>query len=160
MIELEKDRIARGNRKYSLRNAEWKESDHPRADDGKFGSGGGSKIDTVKKAQGTGNTESDPKIISSQRYLNEDVVEQKKEELKESGVESVDIPVTYVGDIDGTHYSIVRDGHHTMAAAKELGININFVQQDDSEGLTGNDLLEQRYIDSNYYDIATERDEW
>ena len=48
MIELECDRIARGNRKYSLNNADWKESDHPRADDGKFGTGGGS-TKSVKK---------------------------------------------------------------------------------------------------------------
>jgi hypothetical protein len=41
MLELEKDRLARGKRLYSLRNSsEWKEDEHPRADDGKFGSGG------------------------------------------------------------------------------------------------------------------------
>lgn len=41
MIELESERLARGVQRYSLRNAaEFKESDHPRGEDGKFGSGG------------------------------------------------------------------------------------------------------------------------
>jgi hypothetical protein len=44
MIELERDRLARGKALYSLHNsAEWKEGEHPRAKDGKFGSGGDSK---------------------------------------------------------------------------------------------------------------------
>jgi hypothetical protein len=42
-MELERDRLARGKARYSLHNsAEWKEDEHPRADDGKFGSGGSS----------------------------------------------------------------------------------------------------------------------
>jgi hypothetical protein len=41
MIELRSDRLDRGKARYSLRNsAEFKEEEHPRAEDGKFGSGG------------------------------------------------------------------------------------------------------------------------
>lgn len=44
MIELQADRLHRGEIRYSLRNAaEFKEDEHPRAEDGKFGSGGSSK---------------------------------------------------------------------------------------------------------------------
>jgi hypothetical protein len=42
-MELERDRLERGKARYSLHNsAEWKEDEHPRAEDGKFGSGEGS----------------------------------------------------------------------------------------------------------------------
>jgi hypothetical protein len=40
MVELERDRLERGRRKYSLNNAEFKESDHPRGESGRFGEGG------------------------------------------------------------------------------------------------------------------------
>ena len=51
MVELERDRLERGRRKYSLNNAEFKELDHPRGEDGKFGSGGklGEKEEKQKK---------------------------------------------------------------------------------------------------------------
>lgn len=43
MIDYEplETRVARGNARYSLKNAEFKEGDHPRGEDGKFGKGGG-----------------------------------------------------------------------------------------------------------------------
>ena len=52
-MELEKDRLARGYRRYSLynsveENAEFKEDEHPRGDDGKFGTGGKGKTDDKK----------------------------------------------------------------------------------------------------------------
>lgn len=52
-MELEADRLARGKRLYSFRNsAEWKEDEHPRADDGKFGSGGkGNKKELESKIE-------------------------------------------------------------------------------------------------------------
>ncbi len=54
MVELEKDRLARGYRKYSLynsitENAEFKESEHPRGDDGKFGTGGKGKTEKSRE---------------------------------------------------------------------------------------------------------------
>lgn len=97
------------------------------------------------------------KIISSQRYIDDQTVETKKQEL--IGEESVNIPVVDI-EVDGIEYSVVVDGHHTMAAAKELGIAINFEHIEDSEGLTGIKFLEARYIDSDYYDIETGIDEF
>ena len=102
----------------------------------------------------------DPSItyISSQRYLDEDIVEEKKREIK--GLPFVTVPCTYVGEIEGEDYALIADKHHTMEAAKELGIDVIFELRGDSEGLTGDDLLEARYVDSPYYDIMTGMDVW
>lgn len=95
-------------------------------------------------------------ILSSQRYLDEEIVEEKKAQI---AVESVVlIPCSYVGYLDGEEYAIVVDKHHTMAAAKELGIIVKFDVTEDSEKLTGDALLEARWIDSAYYDVETGMD--
>ena len=91
--------------------------------------------------------------ISSQRFLDDHIVEEKKAAL--AGIESVTIPCSYVGIIDGIEYAMVVDKHHTMAAAKLLGIPVFFKVGHDSENLIGDDLLVARYIDSDYYDIET-----
>ena len=93
------------------------------------------------------------RYISSQHFLDEAVVKEKMTQLKESNVESVEIPCTYVGFIDGEEYSIVVDHHYTLAAARALGINAAFVVDDDPEGLTNEAVLEARWIDGDYYDI-------
>jgi hypothetical protein len=96
--------------------------------------------------------------ISSQRYLHSDIVQEKKEIL--NGCEFVEIPCSYVGWIDDVEYAMVNDRHHTLQAAKELSLEIIFKVAEDSENLTGNELLEARYIDSAYYNIETGRDEF
>ena len=93
------------------------------------------------------------KYISSQHFLDEETVEEKIHQLIESNVESVKIPCTYVGFVDGEEYAIVVDHHHTLAAARALGINAVFVVDDDPEGLTGESVLEARWIDGDYYDV-------
>ena len=81
---------------------------------------------------------------------------QKMGELE--GAKGVSIPVHDVGDINGEKYFAVSDGHHTMEAAKRLGIPVKYEYGVDSEGLTGDALLEGRYIDSPWYDVETGRD--
>lgn len=93
------------------------------------------------------------KYISSQHYIDAEIVEAKKAELE--GVTEVVIPCTYVGIIDGVEYAMQNDKHHTLAAARELGIPVVFDVEDDSEGLTGEELLEARYNDGDYYDVET-----
>lgn len=93
------------------------------------------------------------KYISSQHYIDSEIVEAKKAELE--GVTEVVIPCTYVGIIDGVEYAMQNDKHHTLAAARELGIPVVFDVEDDSEGLTGEELLEARYNDGDYYDVET-----
>lgn len=91
--------------------------------------------------------------ISSQHYIDAEIVEEKKAELE--GVTEVVIPCTYVGVIDGVEYAMQNDKHHTLAAARELGIPVMFDVEDDAEGLTGEELLEVRYNDGDYYNVET-----
>jgi len=82
------------------------------------------------------------KIISSQHFIDWETVERKMDEI--AGVESVEIPCCEIGEIDG---------HHTLAAARELGIPVEFVFDEDPEGLTGDDYLMAHYIDGDWYDV-------
>lgn len=91
--------------------------------------------------------------ISSQHYIDAEIVEAKKAEIE--GVTEVVIPCTYVGIVDGVEYAMQNDKHHTLAAARELGIPVVFDVEDDSEGLTGEELLEVRYNDGDYYNVET-----
>lgn len=91
--------------------------------------------------------------ISSQHYIDAEIVEKKKAELE--GVTEVVIPCTYVGIIDGVEYAMQHDKHHTLAAARELGIPVVFEVENDSEGLTGEELLDARYNDGDYYNVET-----
>lgn len=93
------------------------------------------------------------KIISSQHFIDFGIVEKKMDELK--GAKTVEVPCSYVGFIDGVEYAIQTDNHHTLAAARELGISVKFVISDDHEGLTGLDLLDQRYMDGDWYNVET-----
>lgn len=65
------------------------------------------------------------KIISSQHYLNWDTVEEKMNEIE--GMECVEIPCCEIGEIDGEEYAVQIDCHHTLAAARELGIPVEFI---------------------------------
>lgn len=92
-------------------------------------------------------------IISSQHFINWEIVETKMEEIK--GMDKVVIPCSYVGFIDGIEYAMQNDSHHTLAAARELGIEIEFDITADSEALEGESLLEQRYNDGDWYNVET-----
>lgn len=93
--------------------------------------------------------------ISSQHYIDWAIVEEKMDALKASGATSVTIPCSYVGYIDGVEYAMQNDKHHTLMAARELGLNIEFEVSADSEGLEGEDLLEARYNDGDWYNVET-----
>ena len=92
-------------------------------------------------------------IISSQHYINWEIVEKKMEQLK--GKSNITITCTYVGELGGEEYAIQIDGHHTLAAARELGIGVEFNVHDDDEGLEGEALLDARYMDGDYYRVET-----
>lgn len=94
-------------------------------------------------------------IISSQHYLNADIVDAKVEALRASGVSSITVPCVYVGEINGTEYALQSDAHHTLAAARILGLPVEFNVNDDPEGLTGEALLTIRYMDGDYYNVET-----
>lgn len=91
--------------------------------------------------------------ISSQHFLNLYIVDEKTEELK--NVDKVFIPCVYVGEIDGEEYAIQIDKHHTLAAARRLSIDVEYIVEDDAEGLAGEALLEAKYMDGDYYNVET-----
>lgn len=93
------------------------------------------------------------KIISSQHYLNWDIVEEKMNEIE--GMESVEIPCCEIGEIDDVEYAVQIDGHHTLAAARELGITVEFTFNEDPEGLTGDEYLSNHYMDGDWYDVES-----
>jgi hypothetical protein len=90
------------------------------------------------------------KIISSQKYFNNEIVLAKMAELENE--KSVTLPVAEVGFDD---LFVLVDGHHRLIAAQELGIEVKFEITLHGDGLTGEDLLEQTWIDSDWYDIKT-----
>lgn len=91
------------------------------------------------------------KIISSQHYLNWDTVEEKMNEIE--GMECVKIPCCEIGEIDGEEYAVQIDCHHTLAAARELGIPVEFIFFEDPEGMTGEEYLSNHYMDGDWYDV-------
>lgn len=92
-------------------------------------------------------------IISSQHYINWETVEEKMEQLK--GKSNITIPCAYVGEIDSEEYAVQIDGHHTLVAARELGVEVEFDVHEDDEGLEGEALLNVRYMDGDYYNVET-----
>lgn len=96
-------------------------------------------------------------IISSQRYIDPEIVAQKIE------AEDYAVQVSPVFVVDGEAFRVVTDGHHSLAAAREAGAEVEWEEQ----GATENDtiamldrgdvagFLETHYIDSEYYDVAT-----
>ena len=96
-------------------------------------------------------------IISSQRYLDYNIVDAKIEEL--AGQTEITLG-TWSVEIDGEKMEVLFDGHHALAAAKELGIIVKFESTEHPEKLSGTDLLDASWLDSNWYDIETEIDVW
>lgn len=100
------------------------------------------------------------KVITSQGYIDYDIVESKKDML--DGVSSIDLTVwtTGIQDENGEDLCILSDGHHTYEAAMELGITVNFCEVEHPEGLTGDDLLEAAWMDSDYHYLGSEISVW
>ena len=92
-------------------------------------------------------------IVSSQHHIDWSIVEEKMESL--AGAEYVEIPCWYIGEVNGTEMAIQSDKHHTMAAARELGIEIRYIMMDEPEGLSGTEALESHYNDGDWYDVET-----
>jgi len=94
------------------------------------------------------------KIISSQKYRNEETVNAKRK--------AADYVVTLgkVINIDGTDCRVLIDGHHSFDAAILEGAEIVVVDANtttcDREGIEDlDDYLNSHYIDSDWYDVET-----
>ena len=101
-------------------------------------------------------------IISSQRYLNDEVV------AKKIANEDFEVTVSPAFIFEGKEYCVVLDGHHSLAAAKEAGVAPIYVEansQDDDrvcllERGDIEDFLEVTYMDSDWHDVETGYDLW
>jgi len=94
------------------------------------------------------------KIISSQHYLNPEIVEQKMIELE--GATHVTLPCYAVGEeVEDGDLAILCDGHHTLAAARELGITFGFEIIRNPDDLTGEALLDTQWIDADWYYVES-----
>ena len=100
--------------------------------------------------------------ISSQRYLNDEIVEKK---LAEGDF------VVFVSPVfacDDKSLRVVMDGHHSFAAARMAGVEPTYVEHDASDNCAiavlqrGDiaDFLEMCDYGDEYYDINTGRDVW
>ena len=97
-------------------------------------------------------------IISSQRYLDDEIVKAK--------IAARDFVVKLSPEfiVDGETYQTVIDGHHSYAAAIEAGVSPVFIiasERDDDRicllDSSVDDYLEASYVDSDWYEIATGR---
>jgi len=102
-------------------------------------------------------------IISSQRYLEDEIIKEKIES------EDFEVLVSPKFDIDGETYQVIIDGHHSYHAAIKTGntpiYTVASCQDSDNVAILEYDndperFLETAYIDSDYYDIETDIDIW
>ena len=96
-------------------------------------------------------------IISSQNYIDDDIVTEKIDN------NDYEVLISPSFEIDGKFYSVLLDGHHSLAAARASGVEPVIEKatiQDDhnisllEDGLI-DDYLEVHYIDTDWYDIDT-----
>lgn len=102
-------------------------------------------------------------VISSQRFRDEEIIESKKEMLIASNTKKVEIPVVnaFFKDLDNNELFIMIDKHHTLTAALELGLDVEFVEVEDEvsyyrdiEEQNGEAILEANYHDGAWYYIT------
>lgn len=93
-------------------------------------------------------------IISSQKYIDNEILNEKIAAFESSSPAEIVLETWLVGIDD---LEILFDGHHTLEAARQLDIAVRFVPVAHPEGLSGEDLLEQAWLDSEWYDIETGR---
>lgn len=100
------------------------------------------------------------KIISSQRYIDYEIVDEKIKEIE--GSTSITLPIidAEMKDLNGEDLYILVNGHHRKEAAEELGIEVLYEEVDNEYGVTGDDLLLQCRIDSDWYYVESGRLVW
>lgn len=121
----------------------------------------------AKSSSGTGRkgpiTSSDITIannlISSQRFIDEAIVEEKIQQIE--GQQSVSLPVLPL-EIDGENFYILTDGHHTLAAANALDIPVTYhtVSRNSlgfGQELSSADILDALWVDDNWYYVKNGR---
>ncbi len=102
------------------------------------------------------------KTISSQRYIDDGIVEAKRT------ARDYDVAVSPEFEFDGQTFRVILDGHHSLEAAMLDGAEPVFVEQtnrdNDTIGLIERGDIEgflgANRIDSDWYDVRSGRDIW
>lgn len=99
-------------------------------------------------------------IISSQRFRDFSIIEEKVEYLRLNGISKITVPVckAFYTDLEGNDLYIMIDKHHLYEAAKEIGVEIEFevVNNPYTNSTNGEDVLAECRIDSNWYYIQAD----
>ena len=77
------------------------------------------------------------KIISSQRFIDDEILEQKLEEIKDEEYITLPIINAEMQDMDGNDLFILIDGHHRKEAAEQLEIEIRYEEVKNEHYCTG-----------------------
>lgn len=96
-------------------------------------------------------------VISSQRYLDPAIVAAK--------AAAQDYSAQYVTvDVDGITYAVVLDGHHSLAAAKQAGVDVEWEHLEDmqreADRMGAEDFLAAHHLGDDYYDVETGLGVW
>lgn len=91
-------------------------------------------------------------IISSQRHLNESIVEDKRAN------KDYDVIISPEFEIEGETYAVVIDGHHSLAAAKKDGTEPVYIVGNASEHHDAIGLLDSGQIDD-FLDVVSMGDD-
>jgi len=94
------------------------------------------------------------KIISSQRFLDDAIVDEKR------AAGDYTVTLGKIITVDGEEFRVVVDGHHSLAAAKADGVTPEYIFADatmsDKEGIEDTEqYLEAMWIDAEYYSVQT-----
>ncbi len=100
--------------------------------------------------------------ISSQRYIDEEIVEAKR------AAADYEVFVSPSFEVDGQIVRVVLDGHHSLAAALEAGEEPIFTEYDSTEHdaiclLEADDVegfLQATHMGDDYYNVETGKDIW
>lgn len=96
-----------------------------------------------------------PVVMSSQRFLGDEIVEEKKDEIIAKGIQEVTCPITKacVQDLAGNDMFILTDKHHTLAAARELNIPVKFeeVENDFTESTDGEEICAEYFMGDSWF---------
>ena len=100
------------------------------------------------------------KVISSQKYIDDEILNEKIEQIRD--LEYIELPIINVEmqDEDGNDLFVLIDGHHRKEAAQQLGIDVRYEEVPNYHNLTGVELLNAIYMDSDYYYVDTGADVW
>ena len=95
--------------------------------------------------------------ISSQRYLDVDIVNVKKAEL--ANTTELELPVVEI-NLNQEIYHVLIDGHHRLEAATELGINITYNIVDVISPERSEDYLIEKHYGDDYYYVNSKQLVW